>query len=167
LIKQLIIHIGQHKTGSTSIQSALATGKVMCPTTSLFYPGKNSHNNVARTLLRAALAEQKAARFSALAKRFAKSNADIGIISAESFEFVRPMALQRALKQFFPEHADTARIIAYVRHHAARLVSSFCERTKKGRSTAVWPIIMNGIWRKATFSIITTLTNGKAFSTAD
>ena len=104
----------------------------MCPTTSLFYPGKNSHNNVARTLLRAALAEQKAARFSALAKRFAKSNADIGIISAESFEFVRPMALQRALKQFFPEHADTARIIAYVRPHAARLVSSFCERTKKG-----------------------------------
>ena len=132
MIKQLIIHIGQHKTGSTSIQTALATGKVVCPTTSLFYPGKNSHNNVAKTLLKLELAEQKAARFSALAKRFAKSNADIGIISAENFEFVRPMALQKALKQFFPEHADTARIIAYVRPHAARLVSGFSERTKNG-----------------------------------
>ena len=132
MIKQLVIHIGQHKTGSTSIQSAFATGKVVSPTTKLFYPGNNSHNNVAKTLLKAELAQQKAARFSALAKRFAKSNADIGIISAENFEFVRPMALLKALKQFFPDHADTARIIAYVRPHAARLVSGFSERTKNG-----------------------------------
>ncbi|MFZ0097191.1 MAG: hypothetical protein WAK98_01800, partial [Gemmobacter sp.] len=46
--RKLLFHIGHHKTGSTSIQYALATGKVKLDGGTILYPGKLTHNYLRR-----------------------------------------------------------------------------------------------------------------------
>ena len=42
--KTLIVHVGDHKTGSTSIPNAFASGRVTLPGHSVLYPGNLDHN---------------------------------------------------------------------------------------------------------------------------
>lgn len=132
MVKQLVIHLGDRKTGSTAIQDALVAGAIQSPDASIFYPTGNNHIPLAKTLSFRALAGQRVERFSRLAKRIARSDADIAVISAEHFESVDPLALQDALEEFFPDLRGKTRLLAYVRPHADRLVSNYAETIKLG-----------------------------------
>lgn len=138
MVRELVFHIGDHKTGSTSIQQALVQGAVRCDHTSIAYPvGKTrlNHKVAADSLFRKDMAKRKRRAFKTLQKRMAAAEADIGIVSAESFETVKPVALQKAIANFLPEHAETARVIAYVRPHAERILSSYTQVLKLGNFT--------------------------------
>lgn len=138
--KTLVLHIGDHKTGSTSIQNAFAAGRVTLSEQSLFYPGNFNHNYLSKHVM--ALAEGKPMpksrpgmpNLEQIAKRMGKNAADICLLSGEAFEDVPPEALRAALDQIFlPRIPDLRlRIIGYVRPHAARLISDFAERIKIG-----------------------------------
>lgn len=136
--KTLIFHIGDHKTGSTSIQNAFAQGQVTLEGRSLFYPARFSHNRLKKHC--AAYAKQTPSpaydsavkTFRQLAARIRKAGADFSLISAESFEGVPPAVFHDIVTSFFSDAADEIRVVAYVRPHAARLLSSFAERTKIG-----------------------------------
>ena len=134
MTRSLVLHLGDHKTGSTAIQRALADhawqGAPGGP--EIFYTAKGNHNTLAQTLLPDAPAQQQRRRFANHAARIAASGAGIAVLSAEEFERVNPEAVATMLRQHFPEHADSARLIAYVRPHAERLVSSYAERVKQG-----------------------------------
>ncbi|WP_069301111.1 hypothetical protein [Neptunicoccus sediminis] len=132
MVKQLVIHLGDRKTGSTAIQDALVAGAIQSPESSIFYPTGNNHIPLAKTLSMKALASQRDQRFGKLAKRIARSDADIAVISAEHFESVDPLALRDALERFFPDLRGRTRLLAYVRPHADRLVSNFAESVKLG-----------------------------------
>jgi len=143
--KTLIFHIGDHKTGSTSIQLAFAKRQVTLAGHGLFYPAKLASNALGDhcTAYGAATtpkARQKAAEpLQKLAARIRASQADFSLISAESFEAVRPELFHEIVQTFFADSADDVRVIGYVRPHAARLLSSFAERTKVGG-----PRVLNG-----------------------
>jgi len=136
--KTLIFHIGDHKTGSTSIQLALAQQRVTLKGHSLFYPSKLASNSLGSqcTAYGAAKTPQKqrktAEPLRKLADRVRKSNADFVVISAEAFETVKVELFRDIVQTFFADTADEIRVIGYVRPHAARLLSSFAERTKVG-----------------------------------
>ncbi|GGA29644.1 hypothetical protein [Neptunicoccus cionae] len=132
MVKQLVIHLGDRKTGSTAIQDALVAGAIQSPDASIFYPTGNNHIPLAKTLSVKALASQRDQRFGKLAKRIHRSDADIAVISAEHFESVDPAALQEALKEFFPDLLGRVRLLAYVRPHGDRLVSNYAEAIKLG-----------------------------------
>lgn len=136
--KVLIFHIGDHKTGSTSIQLAFAQRQVALANGSIFYPARISNNFLAKHCKAYANPDRPKAKaeaeevFRRKAKQVQESDAPFALISAESLEGVPPPVLREILERFFADAANEIRVVAYVRPHAGRLLSSFSERTKTG-----------------------------------
>ena len=136
--KTLIIHIGDHKTGSTSIQKAFAQGRVTLKGKSIFYPAKFAHNSLKQHCKvyakdKLVPARDKAIdKFKRLAARIRKAKTDYCLISAEAFEVIPPAVFHDIVTTYFTDSADQIRVVGYVRPHAARLLSSFAERIKIG-----------------------------------
>lgn len=132
---RVVFHLGDKKTGSTAIQTALASGAIKCESQKLLYPGDKlvSHIALAKALQRPKVsAAQIAAQFASLLAEIEENKPDVAVISAEAFEDVDPAVLKRAVQQHMPAYAETARYIAYVRPHSERLTSDYAERVKAG-----------------------------------
>lgn len=136
---RLVFHIGHHKTGSTSIQDAFATGEVKIPGRRILYPSMLNHNYL-RIHFDALINEQKARKdqpgqpgFAGLAKLLAAGGIDDMVLSGEEFESTRPGQLHKILKQYLLSYVDTYSIICYIRPHAGRLLSNYAEAMKTGR----------------------------------
>jgi len=136
--KTLVIHIGDHKTGSTSIQTAFAQGNVTLKGRSVFYSAKIAHNMLKTQCQAYARLNKPAGRkraiavFEKLARKIRKSDADFCLISAEALEGVEPTLFHDVVTSYFAGVVDEVRVVAYVRPHAARLLSNFSEQTKIG-----------------------------------
>jgi len=132
MIKELVIHLGDTKTGSTSIQKVLAGGLWKSPDKSIIYSSNRNHIALAQTLTKRRRMGEREERFERLYKAFQESDADLGIISAEHFQFVDPQALHHAIDTYWPDLTDRVRLVAYVRPHGDKMLSAFSERVKLG-----------------------------------
>lgn len=133
MVNELIIHLGDRKTGSTAIQETLIAAKAHLPEPHcFFYPSRFNDIGLANSFYARSEKVHLKKRFKKLAAAMRSSDAQYGIISAESFEGVNPRDLKNALKKYLPEHAETARCIAYVRPHADRFLSNYAELIKIG-----------------------------------
>ena len=91
MIKQLVVHVGDSKTGSTSIQATLANNGWTTPTAkAICYPAVLNHINLALSNGKPKQAKMHERGFNRLRKRFLESDADVGVISAEILEFIAP-----------------------------------------------------------------------------
>jgi hypothetical protein len=135
----LIIHTGDPKTGSTSVQEAFARGDVALAEGRVAYPldkGQFNHNGVFRRKRMGGLIpiasiplEKPFQRF---AKRTLQQNADVTVLSAERLQSVRPDALARALALYLPTEAGRLSVVTYLRPHTPRIMSGLSERIKTG-----------------------------------
>ncbi|SLN68566.1 hypothetical protein LOS8367_03432 [Limimaricola soesokkakensis] len=132
MVGEIVFHLGDCKTGTTSIQRTLAAGKVRSPNRSVIYPAQANHIPLASTLNRTQEAKYADKRFAELAQKLKKSRADTAIVSAETFEFVDPRKLEEMIERHLSPWQGKMRFISYVRPHADRLVSGYAERTKQG-----------------------------------
>ena len=132
MINELIIHLGDNKTGSTSIQRVLANRLWSLPEGDIAYPTTGNHNGMAMTLSTKRLFDQRAPRFARVRKAFEESDAEYGIVSAEHFQFVDPLVFKEAIDTYWPAFRDRIRLIAYARPHAGKFLSAFSERVKLG-----------------------------------
>ncbi len=135
MIDSLAIHLGDAKTGSTSIQDVLSQRLWSAPGRTLCYPAyapARNHTLLAKSLLTPTVDGQEEKHFGCVREEFLKSDAEIGLLSSEHLEFVAPEALDRALNAYLPEWREGLRLLVYIRPHADRLVSAFGERTKQG-----------------------------------
>lgn len=137
--KTLVFHIGDHKTGSTSIQYAFAAGRVVLQNHSVYYPASGINSNMLPPHFEAYEgtggpdARDKAIKvFRKLGQQLKSAKEDYCLISAEGFELVNPAVFREVLETCWATQTDDIRIIGYVRPHAARLLSDFAERTKIG-----------------------------------
>lgn len=135
MIKELIVHLGDTKTGSTSIQRALVQQAYEVKGTSICYPTGNHHIAMAKTLTRKHRLAERGKRFERVNTALQQSDADYGIVSAEHFQFVDPEVFADAIAEFWPGFEDQMRLVAYVRPHPDKLLSSFSERVKLGNAT--------------------------------
>lgn len=136
MVKELVIHLGDCKTGTTSIQSVLATRGWTTEETGpgdILYTARGNHIPLAKSLSVPGEIPHQNARFSRLRVALDQSDAEFGVISAEQFEFVDPELVMAAIKKHLPTYIDRLRLVAYVRPHGERLVSTFAERSKMGR----------------------------------
>lgn len=143
---QLIVHVGDHKAGSTTIQSSLARGDVTLVNGTLVYPvigDRFNHNHLrvdaapVRLLKRLRKGQGKSARdkaddFAALARKARRSAPDVTVLSAEELETAPPAALREALTRAFAVAPGALWVIAYFRPHAARAISGLAEHIKIG-----------------------------------
>ncbi|MCB4457218.1 hypothetical protein [Leisingera sp. McT4-56] len=132
MINELVIHLGDTKTGSTSIQKTLVQKAYEVPGKSICYPSRTHHNPLSKTLFQKRFLKDREARFQNTGRVLLDSSADYGIISAELFQSVDPRALNEAIDSYWPEFRDQLRLVSYVRPHAEKFLSSFSERVKLG-----------------------------------
>lgn len=137
-MRTLVLHIGDHKTGSTTIQHAFARGQVLIDGAAPFYGAALNHNHLV-PLFKAILAEpqgpkgQKAHRqLSKLTEGMASAASRDCVISAEEFEGFPPQGLRDLIERYFGGMFDRIRVVAYVRPHLQRVLSEYAERTKLG-----------------------------------
>ncbi|WP_282182273.1 hypothetical protein [Aliiroseovarius marinus] len=134
----LLIHIGDHKTGSTSIQNAFAKSCVQIEGEVPCYPNRLNHN-----FLPAALKDRyegkglkNDARSRAILTKLGQSlksaSTKYNLISGEMLERTPPALLKRFVEDYLGSAFDDVRVIAYVRPHAERLLSGYAEVTKIG-----------------------------------
>lgn len=133
MARRLILHVGDCKTGSTVIQTMLARGDCTPRHARLFVPGNGVHGALARSL--GQRPAQYPARWKGMAKRLAEAEWDIAILSSELFEFIPPDKVARALRDHMGQWWDDLTVLAYVRPHAGRVLSQFCENIKLGHDT--------------------------------
>jgi len=126
---RLVIHIGDPKTGSTSIQRALLDRTWSASGHSIAYPDLLNAQPLARTLTKGAPSE-RTTEFGKTADWLARQSADIAVISSEHFAPVPPAVMQAAIQDFFPDYAASVQVIAYVRPHISRVLSSYTQRVK-------------------------------------
>ncbi len=133
MVKELIFHLGDPKTGTTSIQSVLAEKRFAIKGKRVVYPARINHIPLVNALSKQNEQYQKQAKlWGHVAEQFNKSTAEFGVISAEEFAFLDPQKLVQAIDTYLPEYKGRIRLISYVRPHAERLASGFGERRKKG-----------------------------------
>lgn len=130
--KSLVLHIGDPKTGSSSIQDVLRHRKWDAGPVLIDYPAQLSAFPLANALSDPKQSDQRKVRFGQLAEWLTASEADVAVVSAEQFFRVNPQTLLDTMTAFLPAQVADVRIIAYVRPHAGRLVSAFMQRTKAG-----------------------------------
>jgi len=136
--RKLLFHIGHHKTGSTSIQNAFATGQVKLQGGRILYPARLSHNYLRRnfeTYLRDGQILPGTSGFpglGALSELLGNGDFDVAVISGESFENARPAGVRKVLQDFMLPHVTDHAVICYIRPHAARLLSGYAENLKVG-----------------------------------
>jgi hypothetical protein len=132
MAKSLVLHIGDPKTGTSSIQEVLLRGLWQSPSVKVAYPNQLNSFPLANALTDPKQAEHLEARFTRLANWVDQTDADVAVVSAEQFFRVDPKELFATLTQYLPDHAHSMRVIAYVRPHADRFVSAFMQRIKAG-----------------------------------
>jgi hypothetical protein len=132
LIKSLVIHIGDPKCGSTSIQQALLEEACTAPGVSLAAYRPMAGGKLANVLDLSRGEEKLAEAYGNLASWTAQQDADVGFVSSETFSGVAPENLMHALQTYLPDLVPHTSFIAYVRPHAARFVSTYSQRLKTG-----------------------------------
>ena len=113
--KTLVFHIGDRKTGSTSIQQAFARNKVTLQDGTIFYPVKRGDNYLKSSFKAYAKPKQKLAHkraidsFQKLAQMIARTDADISLISTEAIEGVNPKVFHDIVTRYFADTVDEIR----------------------------------------------------------
>jgi hypothetical protein len=136
MVSEIVIHLGDCKTGTTALQSVLAGGLARAQDgRRILYPTQFNHMPLAKSISGlkgdADQARYRAPRWSEVARALRASDATWGILSAEHFEFAPPQAVQAALDEFLPGWRGRTRLVAYVRPHPERIVSAYAESLKK------------------------------------
>ena len=132
---KLVFHLGDMKTGSTAIQTALSSKSWTCDTVRLLYPHgtKVSHITFAQSLSGKVDGSRTEKLALDILDEIARTPSDVAVISAEHFENVDPRVLKTIIDEYMPGTLEGARFLAYVRPHADRFPSTYAERVKTGQ----------------------------------
>lgn len=130
---QLIFHIGDPKTGTTSIQHALSGGLVKCPTASILPWKRQNAVALANGLEPEREDDRRYESFDTVADWLRNNASDVAVISSEFFAWTKPDVLREAILKHVPAYAENAKILAYARPHASRFLAGYVQRMKGGR----------------------------------
>ena len=123
--EKLIIHLGDCKTGSTSIQTILFRKAWTSNSHSIIYPKGFNHIALAKCLDKKRALASQPKLYNKIRKLVLNSTASTAILSAEAFEFTDPQLVRNAVDTYFPEFKDNVQLISYLRPHASRFLAAY------------------------------------------
>lgn len=158
--KTLIVHIGEIKTGTSSIQNYFATHRLEILPYGVFYPTNINHNYLVGDVLSSHPAQSKG-KFESISKNsvelpemalldlsrndrlfrpnvgrlrhiFRISQPCFALLSAEIFSDRNPNRVQESIKRCFGEFFDEIHYILYVRPHVGYFKAKYTEHLKNG-----------------------------------
>ena len=132
MTKKLVLHIGDPKTGSTSIQQVLFQRQFDCPSRAVDYPKRLTESPLVSVLKDKKKASQQPKEFGDLAEWARASPADVIVLSSEQFSSVSSQKTLDAFNKYLPDLTPTMQVVAYVRPHVSRFVSYYVQATKVG-----------------------------------
>ncbi|MEM7270093.1 MAG: hypothetical protein AAF401_12695 [Pseudomonadota bacterium] len=130
---RLLLHIGDHKTGTSSIQQTLAA--LDDPT--ILYPETGraagfGHQNLAWEIGEDPRFDPDKGDWATLGAEIACSDAETVVVSTEALEFKQADRALAHIRARLRGTIDAIEVALYLRPHAARIRSSFAERLKRG-----------------------------------
>lgn len=133
MIDELIIHVGNHKTASTSMQKCLrdksyeVENDVYYPET-IGGPVQYNHNYYVRSLG----TEHQEDRFEHLLNLLRNTDNSRVVISSAAYAYYSGAALKGHVEKYYRPLARNIRLIKYIRPHLSSLVSSYTELVRIG-----------------------------------
>lgn len=151
-MKKIIIHAGDHKTGTSSIQFALSRRQNDGESDykALNYPvagrgGRMAHHNLAwETQRKINRFRPKMGGWKEIAEEIRASDAALTVISTEALEGTNPAFLKDAIDTHLSS-IGTVEVIVYVRPHFPRLLSAYNQKTKTGQINETIESFIEGI----------------------
>lgn len=132
------IHIGAHKTGSSTLQDVFYANAKILAEHGVFYPpinkNKTSHTLLTHEVFKTADQGVVGEGVAELARLASEHPDRTFLLSSENFELFKERHIQHVLKAIGPHHE--IRIIAYVRDLTTVAVSKYNQRTKTGMNIA-------------------------------
>jgi hypothetical protein len=133
--KSAVLHIGLHKTGSTTLQNALVANREYLRELRIFYP---EHHLPSRTqqshlalFLRTGQAEEYAVAASAILNDFVTGGYDRLVLSGEEFSTLRSELVRQVHASLAPYFGEM-KIILYVRNLFQFMLSLIAQYSKAG-----------------------------------
>jgi hypothetical protein len=155
-MRTCIVHIGTHKTGTTSLQLFTAVNRVALESAglALVMTGRTANFPYLNYLLASKLTNEAAATHDALARELREKTVDASLITSEdlSLLFTQPDAL-RVLASAIRDGGHEPKVLVYLRPQAPYAESMYVERIKQGEffsmSSFVEQILETGAYRPA------------------
>lgn len=137
--RTLFLHVGTHKTGTTSLQKTLSENSVTFATAGLYFPrtgrapGSGGHHNIAWELARDARFDPTFGTLSELVAEIAAVDSPSVCLSSEDFEYLYHDArsLERLRDAFAATNFRIA-VVIYLRPQASYAESLYAELVKHG-----------------------------------
>ncbi|MGB0853328.1 MAG: hypothetical protein ACPGSI_08545 [Pikeienuella sp.] len=131
---RVLLHIGDHKTGTSSLQRLCAAGHLPA---GVLYPmaGRANgagHHNLAWSIGADPRFSNGKGGWTQVWEEVRAQLPQTVLISSEAFEFKRPKPVHKALFSKLPHSVEQVEIALYIRPHAPRLLASYAERLKRG-----------------------------------
>lgn len=145
--KTIYIHIGPHKTGTSSLQHFLFRFRRRLLAEGVLFPAENLQGLKSQHRLAFALRGSRDhrnddipnadAEIANIHRQIETSDAPIAILSSEAFFAIKPGAIKRLRHEL---SAHDVKIVFYARRQDEAFVSTFAQRVKAPRSNHVAPI---------------------------
>jgi hypothetical protein len=130
MIDDILIHTGDPKTGTSSIQDMLQARAWRCARTALVPQPHLNNAPFANAVQPSASEAFRETQFGGLRDWFAQHKGGTGVISTEFLARRSPQRLRHLMESYFP--GVPLRTLSYARPHASRAVSAFGQRLKTG-----------------------------------
>jgi hypothetical protein len=147
--KHLFLHIGTHKTGSSSIQKVMSAKRDVLAQHGFYYPADGAYyldSEFSQSLAAHALLKRHPSYISHIKfdqeKCLAELERDINkttlsniIVSSEHFSLAQTVEEMQLMHDYFYSFVDSVTVIIYLRRQDLRLESSWSQRVKTGDIT--------------------------------
>ncbi|MEQ8651662.1 MAG: hypothetical protein RIC87_04295 [Kiloniellales bacterium] len=137
MVKSLVLHIGDPKTGTNAVQHVLGNHLYECEDKSLFFlPSRFAHELAEKLMQQNGNSDADiSAYLRPFAERYNKSDADIGVISSDKFASSDPARLHALITGHFEVDEKDLKVVSYLRPHCDALTSRYAQQVKTGQFT--------------------------------